>query len=382
MLKKLNIWLSFLAISLVLAGCGLFSDNDSENEPEDTTEQIEEPAVEEEGNTDETPDSTEDEQVSEDTINQDLTAWMPRLDNVEYSYEGTGMEYASYTWTPQFNADDYYQIVEDNSGTVMAEIYEYSDDQIVHTFSRPETYFRDNFTEVGNFGEYQEEEIILQLPLEVGTSWSNAENTNEITAVNHEITVPFGTYDAIEVTTTTEDTTIRRYYAEDVGLVSEVTETEDMVIESNLENIATETPETLPLTVYVPDEQAMGMDTVDAHLTLNTNDPARVALTELLSGQNEEFADINILPEGTEINYLFLNDENIVEVDVSSEFEDNMNTGTTGEMFFVYNFVNTLSDYYGSQEVLLTVEGEPFSGPHMGTLPEGETLEYNEEMVN
>lgn len=380
MQKKFNIWLSFISLSLVLAGCGLFSENESstETETETPTGQV----TEEEPEAPKTSGEMEAQEPAEAAVNQELTAWMPRLENVSYAYEGTGIEYSSYTWTPQFNQEDYYQIVRDNSGTVMAEVYEYRDDQIVRTFSRPETYFRDNFTEIGSFEENLKEEIVLQAPIEVGTSWSNLENENEITAVAHEITVPAGTYETIEVTSTTDTSTIRRYYAENVGLVSEVTETEGMTIESNLESVAIETPETIPLTVYVPDEQAMGMNTVDAELTLETNDPARIAITELLTGQNPSFEAINILPEGTEINYLFLNDHNIVEVDVSSEFEDNMKAGTTGEQFLVYNLVNTLSDYYGSQEILLTVDGEPFTGTHMGTLPEGETLQYNEAMVN
>src|SRR5699024_2324596 len=156
--------------------------------------------------------------------------------------------------------------------------------------------------------------------------------------------------------------------------------TEGMTVESNLETIETQTPEVLPLTVYVPDEQAMGMDRVEAELTLNTNDPARVAITQLLSGQVEPYTEINILSEGTEINYLFLNDENIVEVDMTSAFEKNM-AGSTGELFAIYTLVNTLSDYYGTQEVLLTVEGEPYSGPH-ATLEEGEVFTFNEEMIN
>ena len=107
---------------------------------------------------------------------------------------------------------------------------------------------------------------------------------------------------------------------------------------------------------------------------------ARVALEELFTGQNENFPEINILPDGTDIQYLFLNDDRIVEVDVSEEFEQ-MNAGSTGELFYIFNLVNTLSTYYGTTEVLLTVDGEPYTGGHMA-LSEGETLQFNQEMVN
>lgn len=360
--------------SMVLTGCGLFANETEDPEIEDPTEQVDEPSTEEPAgeNTGETTDSD---------INQDVAAWFPRLDNVKYSYEGVGNEFAQFTWYPQFNKENYYQVATDNGGTVLVEVYEHRDDEIVRIFSYPEAYFRDNFTEIGSFPENKEEEVILKAPLEVGTQWTGSEGNYEITAVNHEIEVPAGTYETIEVTTTSEDGAItKRYYAENVGMVAEVSEGEGYAVESNLETIEENVAEVIPLTVYIPDEQAMGMDTVNAELKLNTNAPARLAIQELLSGQNEDYPEINILPEGTEIQYLFLNNDNIVEVDVSEEFEQ-MNAGSTGELFFIYNLVNTLSQYYGTDEVLLNVDGQPFEGGHM-ILEEGETLQFNEEMVN
>lgn len=378
MIKKYYKWISILVFSVFMTSCGLFSNEETDDPGTDSP--TEQPS--------ETPDETDNGeetdtngQSTEDEVNQDLSAWLPRLDNVVYSYEGIGNEFAEYNWTPQFNQDDYYQVANQNPGTTLVEIFEYREDEIVRTFQRGETYFRDNFTEIGSFPDERQEEVLLKAPIEVGNSWSNEDSDYEITAIDHEIEVPYGTFNAIEVTITTDDAVTKRYYAEDVGLVSDVFESEGMTVESKLESVETDTPEILPFTVFVPDDQAMGMDQVEAELAINTNDPARVAITELLSGQADGFENINILPEGTTINYLFLNNDNIVEVDVSSEFEENMNAGSTGELFAVYTLVNTLSQYYGAQEVLLTVDGEPYEGAHMA-LQEGETLAFNEDMVN
>src|SRR5690625_446492 len=378
MLKKYYKSISILVFSVFMTSCGLFSNEETDDPGTDSP--TEQPS--------ETPDETDNGeeidtngQSTENEVNQDLSAWLPRLDNVVYSYEGIGNEFAEYNWTPQFNQDDYYQVANQNPGTTLVEIFEYREDEIVRTFQRGETYFRDNFTEIGSFSDERQEEVLLKAPIEVGNSWSNEDSDYEITAIDHEIEVPYGTFNAIEVTITTDDAVTKRYYAEDVGLVSDVFESEGMTVESNLESVETDTPEILPFTVFVPDDQAMGMDQVEAELALNTNDPARVAITELLSGQADGFENINILPEGTTINYLFLNNDNIVEVDVSSEFEENMNAASTVELFAVYTLVNTLSQYYGAQEVLLTVDGEPYEGAHMA-LQEGETLAFNEDMVN
>lgn len=378
MLKKYYKSISILVFSVFMTSCGLFSNEETDDPGTDSP--TEQPS--------ETPDETDNGeetdtngQSTEDEVNQDLSAWLPRLDNVVYSYEGIGNEFAEYNWTPQFNQDDYYQVANQNPGTTLVEIFEYREDEIVRTFQRGETYFIDNFTEIGSFPDERQEEVLLKAPIEVGNSWSNENSDYEITAIDHEIEVPYGTFNAIEVIITTDDAVTKRYYAEDIGLVSDVFESEGMTVESKLESVETDTPEILPFTVFVPDDQAMGMDQVEAELAINTNDPARVAITELLSGQADGFENINILPEGTTINYLFLNNDNIVEVDVSSEFEENMNAGSTGELFAVYTLVNTLSQYYGAQEVLLTVDGEPYEGAHMA-LQEGETLAFNEDMVN
>lgn len=375
--------ISKLIVSLlslfILSSCGLFSSEDDSASPEEPTGEVEEPTSEE--TTDEETDEEENVEEDEQQINQELSAWIPRLDNVVYSYEGSGSEFAAFNWNPQFNQDNYYQIVRNNGGTVMAEVFEYSDTEVVRTFTRSETYFRDNFTEIGSIPSESNEEIYLKTPIEVGTTWQSADGAYEITGVNEEITVPMGTYDTIEVTISYPDSTTRRYYAEDIGLVYEVHESDDFTVESSLASIETDTPESLLVNVYVPDEQAMGLDMVNAVLNLATNDPARIAIQDLLSGQHPDYPNINVLPPETSIQYMFLNNENIVEVDVSEEFETNMNAGSTGELFYIYTLVNTLSQYYGTDEVLLTVDGEPFEGGHL-VAEEGETFKFNEEMVN
>lgn len=368
--KRTLKWLSLFLSVGILTSCGWFQSETEDPVTEDPTEQV-----------DDVDDETGSQDETDTDLNQDLTAWMPRLDNVKYQYEGVGNEYAEFNWYPQFNQDNYYQITKNNGGTIQVEIYEYRTDEIVRVFQQGETYFRDNFSEIGTFADEMTEEIVLQKPIEVGHSWESNGTTYEITAVDFDITVPADTYKTIEVTATFEDNnTVKRYYAAGVGLVAEIYEDGEFVIESNLATIEENATETIPLSVYVPDEQAMGMDKVNTEIELSTNDPARVALQELFSGQHPDYPEINILPEGTEIQYLFLNNDRIVEVDVSGEFE-NMNAGSTGELFFIYTLVNTLSQYYGTDEVLLTVDGEPYSGAHM-VLREGETLQFDQEMVN
>lgn len=361
MIKKSTKWLSLISVTFLLSSCGLFNtDTPDEDAPENPTEEV----VDQNGDEDSNADENTNEDSTSDEINQNLNAWMPRLNDVIYSYEGIGIEYATYTWNPQFNQENYYQTVTNNGGTVLAEVFEYSDNQIVRVLSRPETYFRDNFSSIGISENNRIEEIVLMQPIEVGTSWTSRDSELEITKVHAEIEVPAGTYNTIEVTETFEDTVIKRYYAEDIGLVYEVNETAGETVESLLAEIRTDTPETLPITVYKPDDQAMGLETMNAELSLATNDPARVAIAELFRGDNENYSDFFIFPEGAEMNYLFLNNSNVVEVDLTSEYVSNMNAGSSGESLFLQSLSETLINYYGAESILLTIEGEPYSSGH------------------
>lgn len=378
MKKKTIAWIIGVALIFSLVGYGIGTMGRNGTEP--IEEPIEEP-VDEEIKEDVTEDV--DEEVVEETyeVNQNLADWIPRLDNVIYHYEGFGNEYASFKRVPQFNQENYYQIATDNSGTIVVDIFEYRADEIVRIFSRPETYFRDNFTTIGTIDEYADDEIILKLPIAVGTSWSTDEANYEITAIEKEIEVPAGNFETIEVTIEFDEATIKRYYAEKIGLIYEWTEVDEFEVESKLDNIQKDTPETISLTVYQVDEQVLGLEQIPAEIQLNTNDPARIALQELLTGEKTGFEGISLLPKGTKINYLFLNDEGIVEIDLSNEYITNVNTGSSGESFSLSGLGNTFAQYYGVEKVRLTIDGENYEGGHI-LLGDDDYLIFDESIIN
>lgn len=367
--QKISSWAIAFSLIFLLSACSLFnSDSSDENnvpDKEDPTEEV--------------VDNEDDK--DKETVNQDVTTWIPRLNNVVYHYEGSGNEYASFTWNPQFNEENYYQIAKDNGGTVMLEVYEYTDDEIIRVHSQGEGYYRDNLTSIWGLDSFEESEVILKAPIAVGTTWTNGDTTYEITALDKEIEVPAGSYQTIEVTMETEQTVTKRYYAEEIGLVYEQTEIEGSLIESKLAKIETDTLETISLTVYQPDDQLMGLDKIDTELALETNEPARMALKELLSGNVEGMDHVFILPDESEINYLFLNKDNIVEADLSDEYISKMNVGAGAEQFFLQGLVNTLAAYYGVQDVLLTIDEEPYESGHI-SLEEGQVLSFDDSMVN
>lgn len=379
----------FLASGLFLAAC-----QSTEEEPvADPDEEVVAPEPDD-GDTDtggdETDDSGDTEDPIDDTddvseISQDLEVWFPRLENVLLEYEGEGMEYASFTRYPQFTHDTTLQMVESTSGTDVITIYEYTDEHIEEVFMRPETYFREDFMDTGLSSELSGFYYTLQLPIEEGHSWENPNGTtSEITAVGIEKETPIGVVEAIEVTTIHEDGINVYYYGENIGLIEIVAqygEDKESEIISRLVGYHEDAAEEFPMTIYTLDEQALGLDAIPVTMSLNTNDPARVTLAEYMKAEAPDTGYTPVLTEGVDINFMYLRQDGVVHVDFSSELIDEMNAGAGIESMILQGIVNTIGEYYGVQDIQLTVDGESYESGHI-VIEDGQTWPVDFSNVN
>ena len=97
MKKQTLKWFTLFLTVGILSSCGVLQDNEDTIDTGEPTEQVPVDTIE------------EPSEINDSEINQDLTAWLPRLENVTYHYEGAGNEFAEYTKFPQFNQNVYYQ---------------------------------------------------------------------------------------------------------------------------------------------------------------------------------------------------------------------------------------------------------------------------------
>ncbi|WP_368646083.1 GerMN domain-containing protein [Alkalibacterium putridalgicola] len=382
-LKMTRLLSSLLVSGALLAGCGWFDDPDMDTEDPDMEEET--PSDENGAADPGAPDSeeeTEDDEQAE--VEQDLTVWFPKFEDTLLDYEGEGNEFAPFTRYPQFVKDDSVQMVESTGGTDVVTIYEYSDEEVREVFVRPETYFREDFADTGLESEQDDFEIILQKPLEEGHSWeSPTGSTSEITGVAVEKDLSFGKVTALEVTRTSENgSETVEYYAEDIGLVERIFKTEEGEnnVISTLDTRSENTPEEIPLTVYSVDDQAMGLDRTSVTMALYTNEPARLAMAEILRGQAPDTETAQIIAESTDINFMYLRQDGVVHVDFSTDLAD-MNAGSGVESMILQGIVNTIGGYYNVEEVLITLDNEPYESGHIA-LDEGETLSVDYSNVN
>lgn len=380
---------SFLVTTLFLSGCGLFGESDTETDSENAVNS-DENLSDESGSdepSDEATDEATDEENSEDDeaeIDQDLTVWFPKLENTLLDYKGDGNEFAPFTRYPQFVKDDTLQMVESTAGTDVVTVYNYSDDEIKESFVRAGTYFREDFADTGLESEQGNFQIILQKPLELGHSWESPDgSTSEITDVSVNKELPLGSIEAIEVTRQYENNSKTiDYYGKDIGLIEQIFKSDDdtITVTSTLSTQAADTSEAFPITVYSIDDQALGLDKSTVTMELETNEPARLAMAEILKGQTPDTEESQILKESTEINFMYLRQDGVVHVDFSTDLSA-MNAGSGIEAMTLQGIVNTIGDYYHVDEVLLTLDNEPYESGHI-LLNEGETWPVDYGNVN
>ncbi|GEK91321.1 GerMN domain-containing protein [Alkalibacterium kapii] len=380
---------TFLVASFLLSGCGLFEDTDPATDSENDSSTTENSTMNNGDSTSE--DMTEEDQAdkadkdeTQNDIDQDLTVWFPKVEDTLLDYEGDGNEFSPFTRYPQFVKDDSMQMVESTAGTDVVTVYDYSDDEIRERFVRPETYFRDDFVDTGLESEQDDFLILLQKPLEKGHSWESPDgSTSEITDVAIDKELPFGTVKAIEVTRQYDsDSETVDYYGKDIGLIEQVFKTaeNDYTVTSTLSTQSKDTPETFPLTVYSVDDQALGLDKTSVTMELYTNEPARLAMADILKGQAPDTEGAQALKDSTEINFMYLRQDGIVHVDFSTDLSA-MNAGAGIEAMTLQGIVNTIGDYYNVEEVLLTLDNEPYESGHI-LLEEGETWSVDYSNVN
>ncbi|OJF92589.1 GerMN domain-containing protein [Alkalibacterium sp. 20] len=377
--KVVKLTSTLLVSGLLLSGCSWFFGDDTEPETPDTEEEV--PV--DETDTDSDEDDPEDEDEAE--VDQDMTVWFPQIEDTLLDYEGEGNEFAPFTRYPQFVKDDTLQIVESTGGTDIVIIYEYADDEVREVFKRAETYFREDFDDTGLASEQEDFEIILQQPLEEGHSWESPSGSMaEITGTNLEKDLPIGNVLTIEVTRSYADgSEVVEYYGENIGLVERVFRVDDDEannISSTLRTISENRPEEFQLTVYSVDDQAMGLDSTLVTMELYTNDPARLAIADILKGQAPTTETAQIIADGVDLNFMYLRQDGVVHADFSVELVD-MNAGSGVEAMILQGIVNTIGEYYGVEDVLTTVDNEPYESGHI-LMEEGETWSVDHSNVN
>lgn len=302
-----------------------------------------------------------------------IVDYYPITENTKYSYEGKGNEFAEYTVFVDYAENNRIQTRINNGGTESINVLELKDGQLALLYSRGETYFRHNFLN----NEYDEGKILLKEPLKEGSSWKYDESTNAtITGISKEVVTASGNYEAIEVTLEGEQGKTVDYYAKDVGLVKTIASGDGYEVSSTLSSIENNTPLIQTIALYYPNIDGY-LNTIDVQIEFSTNDEPKDVIERIV----KDLSVYEILSPHTRINELFYNEEeNSVHIDLSEDFVTEMKAGAGFEALIIQSLTNTLGQYYGVNEVYITIDGGPYESGHI-IIEEGEPSLVNLDNV-
>ncbi len=209
--------------------------------------------------------------------------------------------------------------------------------------------------------------IVLQGPLEVGTKWQfDANESAEITSMNVAVETPYGKFDTMEVTSVDKDGNKRQdYYAKGVGLVKSNYLQGGSEATMSLSEIVENTSFPIDVNFYLVNSTT-GQDEVEKRsLELKSNiDLVKYLETEMKKSKTADYEAL--IPEGASINEIVIDwQKSLAEVDLSKNYVEQLGVGAGIENSVLQAIVNTVGNFYGTDNVQITLDGKKYESGHI-----------------
>ncbi len=277
-----------------------------------------------------------------------------------------------------YQGPDFIQLSEDNGGTQVHRLYRIRDGQVLRVVSLAELYAREDLR---LRPESPAPEVMLQEPLEVGTTWLVEGRQRSISALDVQITTPAGTFSALEVSTQGDGIVTRHYYAPGVGLIR-MTISGDYEIDQWLKSLKENEILKVPLALYYG--RLTQTDSEIVSQTVTVPFPTNTGLKEVLAHAFREplVADMpRLISDNTVINWTQYDPQTgIATIDFSQHFVSEMNAGSSFEAVIISCVVNTVGHAYGVEKVMISLDGRPYESGHIALGP-GEFFGVNDDGV-
>lgn len=308
-----------------------------------------------------------------------LNDYYPFIHDSVYEYEGRGNEFAEQSVFLEYENGQRGQYRNINPGTETVRIVERTADSVREIYLEGEFYHTENILSTSGV----KNNILLKEPLEKGNSWELEEGyIREITGLDVMIETPYGTFNALEVTTyLDEDRLQKNYYAKDIGMVAVLYFDGEIEISSLLSDII-EGPYEKDIRLYYPleSDNEITISYVDHIFNFTTNDQLENIFEDLFKNPVEEGLT-RVISQDTMINSVFLDKGTwTVKVDFTSELIPGWNAGSYLEWMLINSIVNTFGEFYDTDKVYISIDGVPFTSGHF-ELPENEVFEVDTEGI-
>jgi hypothetical protein len=308
---------------------------------------------------------------SNQTTSYTIKDYYPFKENIQYDFEGTGNEYASYKVWVDYIKEARIQLRKNNGGTEVVSVIENKNGELKIIFSKEEAYYREDFTSKPS----NTSEVLLKEPLVKGTTWTLTDGRKRyISNVNVNVTTPAGSFKALEVTTEGSNLKNLDYYALNAGLVKTVYTADGLEVTSVLKALKNNSPLTQNVKFYYPSATDEKIYFTQKKLTFKTNDLTKLTFEKLFKEAPNKTVG-KLLGPNVRIKSLYLNND-VVYVDFTKELITEMNAGSNYEGMILQSIVNTLGGYYNANKVYITVEDKPYESGHI-LMKKGQTFTVN-----
>ena len=281
----------------------------------------------------------------------DIQQYFTMKPNTVYVYDGGGNPYLEWTVFADYIGEDYYQRRIATPYDIIAEVIKFRDSAAILDYSEVSMNFHYNLS-----GEEPNVyACAMKSPLGISKKWEQfkAQGTvSMITSMSKEVTVPYGTFKAMEITTTMTDGKIQRnYYAKDIGLIMSSQEEGGVVSSAALASVSEGVLKETERFYYPGQNNEMLFE--EREVEFKTNEDIRALLeAELRKPINGYYP---LQSGATKINSVKRNhSERRISVDLSSEFEAGL-----GDLE-ISSLVNTIGYLFDASKVQLTVEGQRY----------------------
>ncbi len=364
---KLRNILAMLALAVLLSACNTAA----------ATEPIATEAVVTEAATEEVTEEPETEAVTEEVTEEQTEAAVEvkAADfwgmETPYTREFSGENIAGSTHSVDYTDGDRAQLRVVKEDEPWLYVYEKRADEIAVIAGGKEQYFRHNLLngiDDPNQNTQKAERVLLKDPIQVGESWTTDADPNEVKVTIKEVLPKTADHDArvvVEIVDVlTGNSPTLQTYEVGKGLVAEETafatgsEPHVMAVTGHdVERKAT------TVRLYYPSNDGEGFVRREISHVFEPNSITRFVLEELWKQVPD--AGIAALTENTKINYLYSNADETAYIDLSRDFIDEMNSGSTGETMMLDSIAYTVGDLMSAKRVVLTIDGVPYSGAHV-----------------
>lgn len=283
----------------------------------------------------------------------------------------------------EFIEDSKVQLRQISDSTILIEHLELKDDGIYSVFTQEEMYESDNILNI----KPNKNELILKSPLKVGTSWTGESGAEyKITSVDCKLETYAGNFNTIEVTSTHDNLTKKTYFAEGLGIIKIVLNESSGELISNLEIFSLQESQYNPKEYRFYYYDVLSDKIVYTKQIIPKYEPERMSFYMISKLKNPPNNLIPSVGKTVKVNNIIaIPSKNFVAIDFSSNFVTDLNVGSSVENSIIQCIVNTFGYNFYASEVIITINGEPYSSGHISmekNVPFKVDFSQEEELVN